>query len=97
MLDPHTSWRKGGQAKNTEKRQNITTTKTQCTQMPKSNRNGCKNGKQTYLLVQGTRSAVQKSQVTVDTKTLSKKQSMYHTSEWHKLPLSSKVCKSQTK
>ena len=49
--------------------------------MPKSNRNGCKNGKQTYLLVQGTRSAVQKSQVTVDTKTLSKQQSMYHTSE----------------
>ena len=50
-------------------------------QMPKPNRNGCKNGKQTNLLVQGTRSAVQKSQVTVDTKTLSKKQSMYHTSE----------------
>ena len=49
--------------------------------MPKPNRNGCKNGKQTNLLVQGTRSAVQKSQVTVDTKTLSKKQSMYHTSE----------------
>ena len=55
MLEPHTSWRKGGQAKNTEKRQNITTTKTQCTQMPKSNRNGYKNGKQTYLLVQGTK------------------------------------------
>ena len=36
--------------------------------MPKPNRNGCKNGKQTKLLVQGTRSAVQKSQVTVDTK-----------------------------
>ena len=36
--------------------------------MPKPNRNGCKNGKQTNLLVQGTRSAVQKSQVTVDTK-----------------------------
>ena len=65
--------------------------------MPKPNRNDCKNGKQTNLLVQGTRSAVQKSQVTVDTKTLSKQQSMYHTSEWHKLPLSSKVCKSQTK
>ena len=46
--------------------------------MPKPNRNGCKNGKQTNLLVQGTRSAVQKSQVTVDTKTLSK-QSMYYT------------------
>ena len=42
--------------------------------MPKPNRNGCKNGKQTNLLVQGTRSAVQKSQVTVDTKTLSKQQ-----------------------
>ena len=61
--------------------------------MPKPNRNGCKNGKQTNLLVQGTRSAVQKSQATVDTKTLSKQQSMYHTFEWHKLPLSSKVCK----
>ena len=36
--------------------------------MPKPNRNGCKNGKQTNLLVQGTRSAAQKSQVTVDTK-----------------------------
>ena len=49
--------------------------------MPKPNTNGCKNGKQTNLLVQGTRRAVQKSQVTVDTKTLSKQQSMYHTSE----------------
>ena len=49
--------------------------------MPKPNRNGCKNGKQTNLLVQGTRSAVQKSQVTVDIKTLSKQQSMYHTFE----------------
>ena len=63
--------------------------------MPKPNRNGCKNGKQTKLLVQGTRSVVRKSQVTVDTKTFSKQQSMYYTSEWHKLPLSSKVCKSQ--
>ena len=36
--------------------------------MPKPNRNGCKNGKQTNLLVQGTRSAVQKSQLTVHTK-----------------------------
>ena len=36
--------------------------------MPKPNRNGCNNGKQTNLLVQVTRSAVQKSQVTVDTK-----------------------------
>ena len=35
--------------------------------MPKLNRNGCKNGKQTNLLVQGTTSAVQKFQVTVDT------------------------------
>ena len=49
--------------------------------MPKPNRNGCKNGKQTKLLVQGTRSVVRKSQVTVDTKTFSKQQSMYHTSE----------------
>ena len=49
--------------------------------MPKPNRNACKNGKQTDLLVQGTRSAVQKSQVTVSTKTLSKQQSMYHISE----------------
>ena len=48
--------------------------------MPKPNRNGCKNDKQTNLLVQGTRSAVQKSQVTVDL-TLSKQQSIYHTSE----------------
>ena len=37
--------------------------------MPKPNRNGCKNGKQTNLLVQGARSAVQKSQITVDTHT----------------------------
>ena len=37
-------------------------------QMPKPNTNGCKNGKQTNFLVQGTRSAVQKSQVTVETK-----------------------------
>ena len=29
--------------------------------MPKPNRNGCKNGKQTNLVVQGTGSAVQKS------------------------------------
>ena len=66
-------------------------------QMPKPNRNACKNGKQTDLLVQDTRSAVQKSQVTVSKKTFSKQQSMCHTSELHKLPLSSKVCKSQTK
>ena len=49
--------------------------------MPKPNTNGCKNGKQTNLLVQDTRRAVQKSQVTVDTEALSKQQSMYHTSE----------------
>ena len=49
--------------------------------MPKPNRKGCKNGKQTNLLVQGIRSAVQKSQITVDRKTLSKQRSMYHTSE----------------
>ena len=64
--------------------------------MPKPHRNGCKNGKQTNLLVQGI-SDVQNSQVTVDTKTLSKQQSTYHTSEQRKLPLSSKICKSQTK
>ena len=64
--------------------------------MPKPIRNVCKNDKQTNLLVQCTRSAVKKSQVTVDTKTISK-QSMYHTPEWHKLPLSSKACKSETK
>ena len=50
--------------------------------MPKLNRNTWKNGKQTNLLVQGARTAVQKSQITVDTKkTLRKQQSMYHTSE----------------
>ena len=37
-------------------------------QMPKPNRTNCKNGKQTDLLVQGARSAAQKSQITVDTK-----------------------------
>ena len=36
-------------------------------QIPKPNRNDCKNGKQTNLLVQAARSAVQKPQVTVDT------------------------------
>ena len=35
--------------------------------MPKLNRNDCKNGKQTSLPVQDPRSAVQKSQITVDT------------------------------
>ena len=35
--------------------------------MPKPNRNDCKNGKQTNLPVQGARSVVQKSQITVDT------------------------------
>ena len=49
--------------------------------MPKSNRNDCNNGKKTNLLVQGTRSAVQKLQVMVDIKTLSKQLRMYHTSE----------------
>ena len=34
--------------------------------MPKLNRNDYKNGEQTNLLVQGPRSAVQKSQITVD-------------------------------
>ena len=38
--------------------------------MLKKNRNGCKNDKQTNLLVQGTTSAIQKSQITVDTKNL---------------------------
>ena len=36
--------------------------------MLKPNRNGSKNGKQTNLLVKGARTAVQKSQITVDTK-----------------------------
>ena len=49
--------------------------------MPKLNRNGCKNGKQTNLLVQGTTSAVQKPQITAYTKNLRKERSMYHTSE----------------
>ena len=66
-------------------------------QIQKPNRNGCKNGKETNLLVQGTGSAVQNSQVTVDTKNSSKQQRMHHTSEWHKLPPSSQVCESQTK
>ena len=46
--------------------------------MPKSNRNGCKIGKQNNLLVQGTRGAVQKPQITVETKTLSKQQGKCH-------------------
>ena len=49
--------------------------------MPKPNRNACKNGKETNLLIQGTGSAVQNSQVPVDTKNSSKQQRMYHTSE----------------
>ena len=53
--------------------------------MPKQTRNMCKNGKQTSLLVQGARNAKQKSQATVDTSKLSKQQSLYRTSEWHKL------------
>ena len=36
-------------------------------QMLKSNRNDCKNDKKTNLLGEGARSAVQKSQITVDT------------------------------
>ena len=36
--------------------------------MPKPNRNDCKNGKQTDLLEQGARSAVEKSQIIADTK-----------------------------
>ena len=35
--------------------------------MPKPNRNDCKNGKQTNLLVQSAISAVQKPLITVDT------------------------------
>ena len=35
--------------------------------MPKPNKNDYKNGKQTNLLVQGARSAAQKSQITIDT------------------------------
>ena len=49
--------------------------------MTKPNRNGCKNAKKTNLQVQGTRSATQKFQVTVYTKSLSKQQSVYLTSE----------------
>ena len=37
--------------------------------MPKQNRNECKNGKQTNLLIQGARRAVQKFQIAVDTHT----------------------------
>ena len=36
--------------------------------MLKPNRNNCKNDEQTNLLVQGASSALQKSQITVDTK-----------------------------
>ena len=36
--------------------------------MLKPNRNGCKNGKQTNLIVQCVRNTVQKSQIIVDTK-----------------------------
>ena len=58
--------------------------------MPKPNRNGCKIGKQTNLLVQGNRTAVQKSQVTVDTKTQqTKKVCIIHLS---KLSANNKVC-----
>ena len=44
----------------------LITAKRHSVQMSKPNINGCKNGKQTNLLAQGTRgAAVQKSQVTV--------------------------------
>ena len=36
-------------------------------QMSRAKTNDCKNGEQTNLLVQGARSAGQKSQITVDT------------------------------
>ena len=45
--------------------------------MPKPNRNGCKNDKQTNLLVQGASSAVQKSQVTVGKKKNSQETTKY--------------------
>ena len=61
-------------------------------QMPKPNRTNCKNGRQTDLLVQGARSAAQKSQITVDTKiSANNKVCIYNIFEWDKLPLSSKV------
>ena len=41
--------------------------------MSKPNRNRCKNAKQTNLVVEGARSGVQKSQITVETKKLSAK------------------------
>ena len=62
--------------------QNVTTAKRHNIQMPKPNRNDCKSGKQTNLLVQGNdcksgkqtnllvqgaTSALQKSQITLDT------------------------------
>ena len=82
-LEAYTSSRKDGQPKNTEKRQNVTTVKRHIVQMLKPNRNVCKNGKQTNLLPQGARSAVQKSQIPVDTKQLSvsKKVCIIHMSD----------------
>ena len=38
--------------------------------MTKPNRNDCKNGKQTNLQIQGAGTAVRKSQITVDTKSI---------------------------
>ena len=65
--------------------------------MLKPNRNACENGKQTNFIVQGAKSAVQKSQITVDTKKLlaSNKVSIIHLSDIRYL--SSKLCPSQTK
>ena len=48
-------------------RENVITAKRHNAQVPKSNRNDCKNGKQINLLVKDARKAVQKSQITADT------------------------------
>ena len=48
-------------------RENVITAKRHNAQVPKSNRNDCKNGNQTNLLVKDARKAVQKSQITADT------------------------------
>ena len=71
-LEAHTIVRKGAQAKNTEtqsrdKMQQLQKDRMYKLQMPKPNRNDCKNSKQTKLLVQDARSTGQKSQITVET------------------------------
>ena len=71
-LEANTIQRKGAQAKTTEtqsrdKMQQLQKDTMYKLQMPKPNRNDCKNSKQTKLLVQGARSTAQKSQITVET------------------------------